>query len=69
MEGTKKWYESAGVWGGILAVAAPLVGGFFGLTIEQADVSEAAIALGLVGAGIGGLVAVGGRIAARKQIG
>ena len=68
MDDSKPWWQSTGVWGGVVAVLA--VGlGFFGYQISgdlQAELVEtitSAIALG------GGVLAIWGRIKATKTIG
>lgn len=64
---TKKWYESRGVIGGIIVLAAT-IGGFFGYTVsaeEQNLLVE--LILALVTAA-GGIVGICGRVRANKQI-
>jgi uncharacterized membrane protein len=64
---TKKWYESRGVIGGVIVLAAT-VGGFFGYTVsaeEQNLLVE--LILALVTAA-GGIVGICGRVRANKQI-
>ena len=60
--------SSKTIWGGIIAVLAGIAGSFgytFGLE-DQAGLADAAV--GVVGA-IGGIVAVYGRVVAKKKIG
>lgn len=68
MNESKPWYASSGIWGGILAAAAPAIGLVFHMTVSSADTAQLADALAAIGAGIGGLVAVYGRVKATKQI-
>ena len=67
MDTSKAWYMSRTVWGGLIAVAAPLVE-LAGLSVSadmQADLADKAVAL--AGA-IGGIVAIWGRLSATKSI-
>lgn len=67
MEDTKKWYESRGVIGGIIVLAAT-IGGFFGYTIDQETQGQL---VDMIMAGItavGGIVAIWGRVRANKTI-
>lgn len=66
---TKSWTSSLGVWGGIIAIAAPALGGALGYTISADDARQVVeIGSGLVSA-FGGLLAVVGRIRATKRVG
>jgi len=74
MEGAKPWWQSAGVWGSVAAVAAGLLH-LFGYTVSAADQAQLAqsftnIANGIsIFAGIGGgLLALWGRIRATKVV-
>jgi Na+-transporting NADH:ubiquinone oxidoreductase subunit NqrE len=63
----KKWYQSKAVWGGLIAVAAAIAGAF-GYAIspdDQASIVEAVVA---IGGGIGGVLAVYGRVKAEAYI-
>lgn len=67
MSDVKEWYMSKTVWGGAVAILASC-GGFFGLEIgpdEQGGLVEGLIALA---AAAGGLIAIWGRISARKRL-
>jgi len=67
MPDTKSWWQSKTVLGGLVALAAGIAG-MFGLAMdpdEQAVTTEALVA---IAGGIGGLVAVYGRIKANKAI-
>ena len=64
---TKSATQSAGVWGGIIAVLAGIAG-LFGYSISEAD--QATLSQGVTGAFafVGGIVAIWGRIRATKTI-
>jgi uncharacterized membrane protein HdeD (DUF308 family) len=67
-EETKPWYQSRGVIGGLVAAAAGIAAAFnFDISADtQTMIVEAVIG---VGATIGGIVAVIGRIKASKKVG
>ena len=67
VEPAKPWYTSTAVWGGIIAALSG-VGAAYGLTLSTEDAAELANALAAVGAGIGGILAVVGRVKATRQI-
>jgi len=74
--GSKKWYQSTGIWGAIIAAASPLLGGFLHVTISQDQAGQLAQALSELGnvvqvAGpvVGGIVAGIGRVKATTTIG
>lgn len=67
MDSTKPWYQSRTIWGALIAVFAPLftISGFdlpAGLHGELAD------GLMTVAGGIGGLIALYGRLSATRAI-
>lgn len=67
MQNSKPWWQSKAVWGGLIALLAGIAGAF-GYAVspdEQAKIAEAVVA---VAGGVGGLVAVYGRVKARSQI-
>ncbi len=66
--GTKSLLASRGVWGGLLAVLASIAG-LFGYTITPDQQFELLEAAALVASGIGGILAVWGRVSATKRIG
>ena len=79
MDGTKSWLTSKGVIGGIIATLSPviiLVIGFLGGNATPGDVTEAAgiidgiqeSVIAIIGA-VGGLIAIWGRVTAKKVIG
>lgn len=74
MEDTKSWSESAGIWGGIVAVIAG-VAGVFGYTITPADqaalansIAQVVTLVSSIAALGGGLLAIWGRVRASKTI-
>jgi len=66
--GTKSLLTSRGVWGGLLAVVASIAG-LFGYTVTPDQQFELLEAAALVASGVGGVVAVWGRVSATKRIG
>ena len=67
MPETKPWYASRGVWGGLVAAGAGIAG-VLGYTItpsDQAAVLELVVA---VGGAVGGMVAMLGRVQAKRVI-
>ncbi len=69
MDGSKAWYASSGVWGGVLAVAAPVASLVLKVSIGGDEIALAAEALAAIGGGVGGLVAIYGRVKAKDRIG
>jgi hypothetical protein len=65
---TKSWLASRTVWGGVVAVLAA-VGGLVGLPIDNEMHGQLTDALLAVAAGVGGVVAIWGRVTASKKIG
>lgn len=62
----KAWYMSKGVWGGLIAIGAA-VAGAFGIVVspeDQASLAEAAV---VVAGGVGGALAIVGRVMASKE--
>ena len=67
MDGTKKWWESRGIWGGVAAAIVGL-GGILGWTFAEGDAATMTdLIMGIV-AGVGGLLAIWGRRDADKKI-
>lgn len=64
--GKKKWWESTGVWGGVVAVLAG-VAGFIGLDAVGVAADLDQVITGALSV-VGGIVAIVGRFRARKQI-
>ena len=69
MDGSKAWYASSGVWGGVLAVAAPIASVVLKVSIGGDEIALAAEALAAIGGGVGGLLAIWGRLKAKERIG
>ena len=69
MDGSKAWYASSGVWGGVLAVAAPVASVVLKVSIGGDEIALAAEALAAIGGGVGGLLAIWGRLKAKERIG
>lgn len=67
MNGDKKWYESKGVWGGLVTLVAAGAA-IAGYTINDADVEQLTNLATALGAAIGGVLAIWGRVAASKPI-
>lgn len=69
MNDTKQWYQSKGVWGAVIALAATGLGAFFHLSLtadQQSQLVDAAVA---IGGAAGSIVAVWGRVTATTTIG
>ena len=67
MNDVKAWYQSRSVWGALIAIAASLANGA-GIEVTAGDEAELAdFAVAAVGT-IGGLVALFGRISARRRL-
>lgn len=64
---TKGLLASKAVWGGIIAVLAGAAG-IFGYTVSPEDVESVTTLVTGIGAAVGGLLAVYGRIRATKVI-
>ena len=57
------------MWGGVLAVAAPIASVVLKVSIGGDEIALAAEALAAIGGGVGGLVAIWGRLKAKDRIG
>ena len=67
MNDVKAWYRSRTVWGALIAILASLANGA-GVDVTTGDEAElAALVVAAVGV-IGGLVALVGRISARRRV-
>ncbi|WP_421594545.1 hypothetical protein [Shinella sp. M27] len=64
---TKPWYTSRTVWGALIAIAASLANAA-GIEITAGDEGELADLLVSAAGVIGGLIAVYGRISARRPV-
>lgn len=67
MDGSKAWYTSKTVWGGIVAVGAG-VAGVFGFTVAPADQEQIVLAATGIAGIIGGLISIWGRVKASKAV-
>lgn len=61
------WYQSQAIWGGIIATAAP-VAGLLGYALSAEDVQSVATAAVGIASGIGGILAIYGRLTTTRQI-
>ena len=68
MNNFKGVLSSKGVWGGLIVVLSALLG-MFGYTIGLEDQQALTDAVSQIGAIVGGLLAIYGRITATKRIG
>lgn len=68
MEDVKNWWQSKAIWGGIISLVS-LVAGVFGFTLGPEDQAAlVGVAVTVVG-GIGTVLAIVGRVTAKKAIG
>ncbi|NTF06900.1 hypothetical protein G6L37_12085 [Agrobacterium rubi] len=67
MDTVKAWYQSKTVWGALIAVLAPLLQ-VVGLNLPAGFEGELAEGLTTVAGGIGGLIALYGRLSATRVI-
>ena len=68
MTATKSLFASTTVWGGIVAVAAAVLG-FLGYTFSEPDQAQVVEWIGSMAGMVGGVVAIVGRVRASKRIG
>ena len=64
---TKPWYMSRTVWGALIAIAASLANAA-GIEIKAGDEGELADILVSAAGTVGGLIAIYGRISARRPV-
>ncbi len=67
MNGSKAWFASSTVWGGLVAIGAAVLGAF-GYTLGLADQAQIAGIVATLGGIAGGVVAIVGRVRASKAI-
>ncbi|MDH0615336.1 MULTISPECIES: hypothetical protein [unclassified Agrobacterium] len=67
MDSSKAWYQSRTIWGALIAVFAPLFS-IAGLDLPAGMEGELAEGLVTVAGGIGGLIALYGRLSATRAI-
>ena len=65
---SKSLWASKGVWGGAIAVVAAIAG-LFGYTVTEDQQGQIVETGALIASGVGGLVALWGRIVATRRIG
>lgn len=65
---TKPWWQSKTLWGSIVTLGSAALG-LAGLEIGEADREGLIELLSSLGAALGGIVAIVGRISARRRIG
>lgn len=63
----KKWYESKSIWGGLITILS-IVLGVFGYTLSPEDAELLIGAFAALGAAVGGIVGIVGRVKATKEI-
>ncbi|TPV94848.1 MAG: hypothetical protein B7733_13000 [Myxococcales bacterium FL481] len=67
MNGTKPWWQSTGMWGGIVATLTPIIGAL-GYAISEQEQQQIVVGITTVITVISGVVATRGRKVARKEI-
>ena len=67
MDYAKKWYLSKTVWGALLAIAAPLFQ-MGGLYLDEGMQSEVAESITTISRASGGLLALFGRMSAKRTL-
>lgn len=68
MTDLKKWYMSRTVWGAAIAILASLAN-LLGLDVAPDDEAQLVDAVTALVAAVGGIVAIYGRVSARKRLG
>lgn len=63
----KKWYESKTIWGGLITILSIVIG-VFGYTLSPEDAELLVGAFTAIGAAVGGIVGIVGRVKATKAI-
>ena len=67
MTESKEWYESEGMWGGIVTIIVAIAG-ILGYTVSPEDQHQLVIGLTALGTAIGGIISLHGRKTATKRI-
>lgn len=68
MTATQPWYTSKTIWASGLAIFAPVASLVLHVSVSDTQIQTAAACLAAVGGGVGGLIAIYGRIKATKVI-
>lgn len=68
MTDIKPWWQSKTLWGAIVAIASSALG-LAGLEFGEADAQALTSLLTSLGAALGGIIAIVGRLKARSRIG
>ncbi|WP_417417477.1 hypothetical protein [Hoeflea sp.] len=68
MTDMKPWWQSKTLWGAVVTIVSAVLG-LTGLDIAEADREALTGLLTSLGAGLGGVIAIMGRIRARNRIG
>lgn len=63
----KPWYTSRGVWGGVISLLSLFLG-IWGYSISPEETEQLVLALTGVGAAIGNIVGVYGRLKAKERL-
>ena len=61
------WYQSQAIWGSLVAIATPIAG-LIGYSLSAEDQGTLVAALVGIGSGVGGLLALYGRLTTSRQI-
>jgi len=67
MQNSKKWWQSKTIWGAIITLIA-VIAQLFGVKIDPALQQQLVTQITTIAAGVGGLLALYGRIKADKRI-
>lgn len=67
MENEKNWYQSKAVWGALVAIGASLAQ-YGGVDLGMSDQGQVVESVTAITGAIGGLVALYGRITAKKAL-
>ena len=67
MNETKRWWESGGVWGGLIAAGAGIAG-VLGYALSEDDQQQLVMLIPAAASTLGGIVAVIRRLAATTRI-
>ncbi|MCC0033943.1 MAG: hypothetical protein H6887_01600 [Hoeflea sp.] len=68
MTDMKAWWQSKTLWGAIVTIASSILG-LAGLELGEADAETLTGLLTSLGAAIGGIIAIVGRLKAKSRIG